>query len=330
MIYVFRSAAVAIFIAVVGVCLAGAQGRNSISGFVFGENRMPLSRVYVELQTDMYSTYSRTQTNGAGMYSFRGIPDGRYYVKVLPHGTNYEEQGQPVSLLPLSAIGRGAISEQLDFYLQPRKTATALAAPEVVFVQEIPPRAKELYEAGVKELENKKENEGYEKLKQALETFPQYFAALDRLGNEYLNKGYYEASFVLFTKAAEVNPRSISSNLGLGVSEYRLNRFPQAIQAFEGVIKLHKDNVNAHYWLGIVLHATGKLAEALTYLQKAEKLSQRKSPEIQWQLARVYKDQNKFKESADALELYLKLKPDADNAEEIRRAIRTLRGKSSS
>ena len=327
MIYVFRSVSVAILIAVVGVCVATAQGRNSVSGFVFGENRMPLSRVYVELQTDMYSTYSRTQTNGAGMYSFRGIPDGRYYVKVLPHGTNYQEQGQAVSLLPLSAVGRGAVSEQLDFYLQLRKTATDMAAPEVVFVQEVPPKAKELYEAGVKELENKNEKEGYEKLKQALETFPQYFAALDRLGNEYLKKGYYEASFVLFTKAAEVNPRSISSNLGMGISDYKINRFPEAIRAFESVIKLHKDNVNAHYWLGIVLHAAGKLGDALSYLQKAEKLSDRKSPEVQWQLARVYKDQNRFKESADALELYLKLRPDADNVEEIRRAIKTLREK---
>lgn len=327
MIYVFRSALIAIFIAGVGVCLASAQGRNSISGFVFGENRMPLSRIYVELQTDMYSTYARTQTNGAGMYSFRGIPDGRYYVKVLPHGTNYQEQGQAVSLLPLSPIGRGAVSEQLDFYLQPRKTGAPLSAPEVVFVQDIPPKAKELYEAGVNELENKNEKEGYERLKQAIETFPQYFAALDRLGNEYLSKGYYEASYVLFTKAAEVNPRSISSNLGLGISDYKMNRFPQAIEAFESVIKLHKDNIGANYWLGIVHHAVGKFGEALTYLKKAEKLSQRKSPEVQWQLARVYKDQNKFRESADALELYLKLKPDADNAQEIRQVIKTLRGK---
>jgi outer membrane protein assembly factor BamD (BamD/ComL family) len=327
MIYVFRSAVVAIFIAVIGVCLADAQGLNSITGFVFGENRLPLSRVHVELQTDMYSTLVRTQTNDSGMFSFRGIPNGQFYVKVLPYGTDYHEQSRSVTLSP---IGRGGVSEQIDFYLKLRKTGTSLGAPEVVFVQEVPPRAKELYEAGVKELENKNEKNGYEKLKQALETFPQYFAALDRLGNEYLNKGYYDVSFVLFTKAIEVNPRSISSNLGLGISDYKINRLPEAIEALENVIRLHKANVNAHYWLGVVHHASGKLGEAVDYLQKAEKLSERKSSEVQWQLARVYKDQNKFKESADALELYLKLKPDAENAEEIRRIIKLLRGKQAS
>ena len=102
---------------------------------------------------------------------------------------------------------------------------------------------------------------------------------------------------------------------------------PLSIKHFEAVIKLQKDNPNAHYWLGITYHATGKLGEALSALQKAAKLSDGKSPEVQWQLARVYKDQNKFKESADALELYLKLKPDAENADEIRRVIKTLRGK---
>jgi tetratricopeptide (TPR) repeat protein len=291
---------------------------------------MPLARVYVELQTDMYSTYSRTQTNGAGMYSFRGVPAGQYYVKVLAHGTNYDEQSRSVSLIPLSPVGRGSVSEQLDFYLQSKKTGSLLLAPEVVFVQEVPAKAKQLYENGAKDLENNKEKEGYEKLKQALETFPEYFVALDRLGSEYLDKGHFEASYVLFTRAVEVNPRSISSNLGLGVSEYRLNRLPQAIQAFENAIKLNKENVNAHYWRGMALHATGKLEEALRSLQMAEKLSDRRSPEVQWQLARVYKDQNKLKESADALELYLKLKPDAANAEEIRKVIKTLRVKQAS
>ena len=125
---VLRSVFVAIFISVAGVCLGAAQNRKSVTGFVFGENRMPLSRVYVELQTDMYPTYARTQTNRAGMYSFQGIPDGRYYVKVLPHGTNYQEQGQVVSLLPLPPVGRSAISEQLDFYLQSRTAATPAGA----------------------------------------------------------------------------------------------------------------------------------------------------------------------------------------------------------
>ena len=323
MFYVFRSVFVAIVIVVAGVCVV-AQDRNSVTGFVFGDNRMPLSRVYVELQTDMYSVYARTRTSDSGMYSFHVIPSGQYYVKVFPLGTNYEEQSRAVSLFP---IGRGSVSEQVDFYLRVRRTGNPLAPPEAVFVQEVPSKAKELYESGLQDLENKNEQAGHDKLKAALETFPDYFVALDRLGNEYLNKGYYDASFVLFTKAVAVNPRSVSSNLGLGLSEYRLNQVPSSIQKFEAVIKLHKENVTAHYWLGVAYHSTGKLPEALSSLQRAEKLSEGKSPDVQWQLARVYKDQNKFKESADALELYLKLKPNALNAEEIRKAIRTLRNK---
>jgi tetratricopeptide (TPR) repeat protein len=330
MFYVSRIVFAAVVIVVAGVCVVVAQDRNSVTGFVFGENRLPLSRVYVELQTDMYSVYARTRTTGSGMYSFRGIPSGQYYVKVFPHGTNYEEQSRAVSLVPLSPIGRGSVSEQVDFYLSVRRTGSPLAPPEAVFVQEIPSKAKELYEAGVEELEKKNEQAGYDKLKAALETFPDYFVALDRLGNEYLNKGYYDASFVLFTRAVAVNPRSVSSNLGLGLSEYRLNQVPRSIQQFEAVVKLHKENVTAHYWLGVAYHSTGKLPQALSSLQKAEKLSEGKSPDVQWQLARVYKDQNKFKESADALEHYLKLKPDAENAEEIRKAIKTLRSKQAS
>lgn len=328
MLHVSRSSAIAILIAIVGVVAGRAQNNsNSVTGFVFGEDRMPVSRIYVELQNDMYSTVSRTQTSGSGMYTFRGIPQGQYYVRVLALGTNYEEQSQRVSLYPLSPVGRGSVSEQVDFYLRARRTSNPLAPPEAVFVQEVPLKAKDLYEAGINELEKKNEQAGFDKLKAALEIFPDYFAALDRLGNEYLNRGYYEASYVLLKRAISVNPRSISSTLGLGLTEYRLNKVPESIDQFEEVLKLHKENMTAHYWLGIALHSTGKLDQALSSLQKAEKLSEGKSPEVQWQLARLYKDQNKFKESADALETYLKLKPHAENAEEVRRIIKVLRAK---
>ena len=148
-----------------------------------------------------------------------------------------------------------------------------------------------------------------------------------RLANEYLARGYYDVSRVLFAKALEVNRRSISSGLGLGIAEYRLARLDQAISALDEVLKLEKENVNALYWKGIVLHASKNLVDAVVSFRRADKLSDGKFPEVHWQLARVYKDQNKFRESADSLEVFLKLRPDAKNAEEIRQIIKTLRAK---
>jgi hypothetical protein len=168
---------------VVGVSQTTAQGRNSITGFVFDETRRPITDIYVELQTDAYSTVARTRTQGSGMYAFRGLTDGNYYVKVLSTGKDIEEQSRSVSLVSLSVVqGRGTATEQVDFYLRPKKVKGDFnSVSGVVFAQEIPAEAKSLYEGGVTDLANKNDESGLDKIKRSIEVFPDYYLALDRL-----------------------------------------------------------------------------------------------------------------------------------------------------
>lgn len=306
------------------------QQRNSITGFVFGESRTPVSRIYVELLNDVYSTVARAQTSGSGMFSFTGLPAGQYNVKVLAGGTDYEEQIQSVSLVPFSMIpGRGAVSEQINFYLKAKRRSDAdrSASPGVLFIQEIPDGAKRLYESGIDDLEAKNETAGFEKLKKSLEIFPDYFLALDRLGTEYLMRGYYDPAAVLLTRAVAVNSRSFSSTFGLGLAEFRLGQTDKAIVQFKNAIETSKDSANAHLWLGIGLHSKNNLPGALKSILRANELSKGTSAEVHWQLARVYKDQKLFDKAADELELFLKYKPQAHNSTEIKRIIGALRQK---
>jgi len=312
---------------------AAALNRNSITGFVFTETRQPLADTYVELLNDLYVTISRTKTSGSGMYSFRGLTDGQFVVKVLPYGTDYEEQLRSVSLVNFSPVaGGGAVSEQVDFYLRAKKTTNdgPLAAPGVIFAQEVPNNAKKLYQGGIEDLGNKKENEGFDKLKKSLEIFPDYYLALDRLGREYVVRGYYQAAFVLFTKAVEVNPRSFSSTFGLGLSLYRLQEYERAAKTLQRATELDNKQVNGFLWLGISYLQNKDYSRAETALNRANKLSNGQSADVHWQLARLYKEQNRFDESADALELYLKHKPDSADPEKIKETIKTLRQKAKS
>lgn len=324
---------VGIFFLVVSVILSvalstSAQERNSVAGFVFDESRRPVAQIYIELQNDFYSTVARTRTGGSGLYRFAGLPSGNYVVKVLSVGTDFEEQSRSVSLIPISIIaGRGAVSEQLDFYLKARKKNDALAAPGVVFAQEIPAEAKSLYEEGVNDLSNKNEAAGLDKIKRSIEAFPDYYMALDKLGNEYIARGHYQAAYVLFTKALMVNSRSFSSTFGIGLAEFRLGQTEQAINRFKQAVKMDKGSANAQLWLGIALHAKGEFSQSLTSLLEANKLSGETVAEVHWQLARVYKDQKKYADAAKELELFLKYRPDAENREKIRELIGALRQK---
>ncbi len=308
------------------------QSRNSITGFVFGEARNPLAEVHVELLDDLYVTISRVKTTGSGLFAFRGLPNGLYNVKVIPYGSDYESQTRSVSLVAFSVIqGRGAVNEQVDFYLKIKRNTNAgpLGAPGVIFAQEVPDSAQKLYEAGIEDLRNKKENEGFDKLKKALELFPDYFLALDRLGTEYVVRGYYTPAFILLTKAVEVNPRSFSSSYGLGLALYRLQQTDKAIENLRRATEIYNQSPHAYLWLGIALHQNKNLPQAETALVQANKLSKGESAEVHWQLARLYKEQNRFGESANELELFLKYKPEAAEKEKIKEMIATLRQKAS-
>lgn len=306
------------------------QNRNSITGYVFNESRNPISDIHVELLSDLYTTISRTRTNGTGLFSFRGLADGNYKVKILPYNSNYEEQLKDVALISVSAVsGSGSTSEQIDFYLKAKKNITAgpFGDPGVILAQEIPAEAKKAYEEGIALLNDKKEKEGFERLKNALEIFPDYYLALDRLGTEYVVRGYYEASLILLTKAVAVNPRSFSSTFGLGLSQFRLKQTDKAVESLHKATEINKEYVNGFLWLGIALHGAGKFDEAVNALLKADKLSKGESADVHWQMARVYKDQKLYGKSADELELFLKFKPDASNKEEIKKTIQILRQK---
>lgn len=305
------------------------QGKNSISGIVYGEARRPVADVYVELMDEMYRTVAQTKTNGAGRYVFSGLPEGYYKVKVLPYGTDYEEQVQEATIVNVSVVpGSGASSLYLDFHLKRKSSRNSVPAiAGTVFAQEVPDEAKKLYEAGVQALKEKRDKEGFENIKRSLEIFPSYHLALDRLGNEYLLRGYNEAAFILLAKAVEVNPKSFTSNFGLGIAQYRLNRFEEAARSLRQATSLSRESGEAHLWLGKALARLGRLPQAEEALNQANRLFQGRSAEVHWQLARLYNEQKRYNEAADELERFLKYEPDALDAQKIRQVIKLLREK---
>jgi Tfp pilus assembly protein PilF len=312
-----------------------SQGRNSISGVVFGESRTPMVDTYVQLLDELGTTITQTRTNGSGRYAFYGLSSGRFKIKVFPVGTDYMEQIQEVLLSPVSAVpGSGADNQQIDFYLRLRDGANRgpFSVPGAIFAQEVPDEARKLYELGVSELRQKNEKEGFENLKKALDVFPNYFLALDRLGAEYaargrINPNYFEAARILLTKALEVNPRSFSSMFGLGFTQYHQGMIKEAVDNLERAITVYNDSPNAFLWLGIAQKRVGKLVQAEASLKRANELSKGKEADVHWQLGGLYSDQKRYAEAAAELELFLKNKPDARDAEKIKGLIAQLKQK---
>lgn len=305
--------------------------RNAITGFVFTSERVPVPQIYVELLNELNQLVQRTKTDASGRYSFAGLSPGRFFVKVLPHGTNFEEQTVEVELINLLRPG-GSSSDiaYKDIFLRPRKSQrTPLGEPGTVYSQDVPAEAKSLYEKGMRDIESDRREQGVQQLMEAVKIFPEYFAALERLGYEFIRLERFNYAYAAFTKAVSVNDRSFACWYGLGLAASALDSNNIAIEAANKALSIDRGSSNANLLLGVSQRKIKKYAEAEQSLLRAKKLSDGNSADVRWNLALLYgNDLKKYSEAADELEAYLKLTPNHPRAEQIKKLIREYRQKS--
>jgi len=312
------------------------QGGNSIGGHVFGVDRRPLSDIHVELLDDLSRTLTRARTDASGRYTFFGLSSGRFKVRVMPFGTDYDEQEQDVEIVSFTrTIGEprtlGLTREQRDFYLKPRRGTNLEGAIGAIFVQEVPEPARKLYDSALDDLQNKKVKEAYASLKAALEIFPNYFAALEKLGTEYIKAGYYDAAEVLLRMAVSVNPRAYKSYHGLALAMYSRKDYGEALTSVDKAIEIYAFAPESLLLSGALLRQAKRYPEAEKRLLKAKELGAGSISEVHWELALLYGNgMARYKDAAKELKLYLKARPDHKDADNIRKLIAEFEGKAKS
>lgn len=292
---------------------------NRIEGQVFDENRVPISEVNVELLNAVDSLLTRTKTNSAGSFSFRGVSSGRFQIRVLPLINDLIGETKDVEVTPLRAGGSDTV--YVDFYLRfdKRRTPNFLLnnSSDVIFVQEVPQNSQKLYKSALNKLEREKK-EGFAELEEAIKLFPNYFDALSRLGKEYVLLRDFKKAYPYLIRAIDINPRSFSSYYALSYAFYQLKEIPAAVMAAKACIDLNASSVNAQILYGTLLRLDSKYEGSEKALLKAKSLVKDPNAEIHWQLALLYNKLNRNKEAAQELETYLKIFPDSPDKQKIK------------
>jgi tetratricopeptide (TPR) repeat protein len=253
-----------------------------------------------------------------------GMSSGRFIIKVLPLGRDLLEQEQDVE------VNNQVMQSDtvfVDFHLRPSKRSPKNlpnAAPEAIFVQDVPENARKLYETGVSNLE-KNQDKGLAEIEEAIKIFPNYFEALSRLGKEYVARKDYNKAYPYLIKAIDVNQRSASCYYSLGYAFFQLKEIPAALEATKAVIILNPASVEGHLLYGTILRISGDYQNSEKILLKAKSLSKQPYAEIHWQLALVLNKLNRNKEAANELEAYLKISPESPDKKEVKDLISKLR-----
>lgn len=305
---------------------ASAQNFNRIEGTVWNEYHQPVPDVYVELMNSMEGDLARSRTTGSGRFTFGGLSVGRFKIHVVTSGTNYLDDSQDVEIIG-TGVRNSTEVRYVDFYLKldPKKINVGSGGPpEAVFVQDVPESARKLFKKGVSDIKSEK---GMKLVEDAIAAYPDYFDALAAAGKEYVNKGDFAKGVVYLVRAARVNDRSYSVYGSLAYGAYKLNKYPEALEAARLAVSLEPKAINSRLLLARVLRLTGDLQGAESMLVETKKVAA-DTPQVYYELALVYNRQNRNAEAAAELETYLKLFPNDPERKNVMNLIATLKASS--
>lgn len=318
-----------------GAAKINAQIGNSIEGRVVGAENRPIYDANVELMDDLRRTLNRTRTDVSGRYAFHGLSAGVFMVRVMPLEPEYEEQEQTTQIQVISQTTSqnessiaGSYRENLDFKLKIKRGFTGMTG--TVFVQDVPPQARKLFEKAVEDLNAKREAEGLAGLKAAIEAFPKYYLALNRLGIEYLRLKHYQAAQILLALAAEVNPRNYRTQYALAYCYQQMGLIDDAILAIGKSLESFPLNAESLLLEGKLFREKKRFAEAEKDLLKAKAESKDSMPEVNLQLGLLYaNDLKKYRDAIRELNTFLKNPTKNVDVEKVKKMIADLESKAS-
>jgi tetratricopeptide (TPR) repeat protein len=246
-------------------------------------------------------------TDGIGRYTFEGLGDGTWYVRVLPFRYDLDEQTQSTEIYTISQANRpGFTSQSLDFVLTPRKGTLAAAQADVIFAQEIPAEAKKSFETAQHAVKRGKPDDAIPAYQEAIKAFPDYFLANHFLGALYFERKDYEHAVPPLVKAAQINDKSSVTLYYLGYSLRKLNYNSAAIVALKAASVLTPASPSIYLALGSAQRMEKNYAEAEKSLLQAKKLQKTENSELYKELALLYGETKQYAKGAESLEQMLK------------------------
>jgi Flp pilus assembly protein TadD len=302
----------------------GGRHPGSIRGYVVLSDSRPVTEpVKVTLKLlrgDRNVQYTDTQGN----FFIRGLDPGLYTVEIeADRERKYEVASERVEVFPdTTAI--------VTLYLK-EKGAAAKEKPagETVSAAEldagVPAGAKKEFEQGVKAGREGKFEEAAAHMRKALEIHPGYLQARNDLGTFLLAQGKLEEAGEELAEAVRLAPRAFNPRLNLGIVLVRRHEFSDAAQQLEVALSVEPGSPAGHLYAGLAQAGLGESARAEKELRTAYELGGSDYALAQFHLGQLYMDRGERALAVKAFETYLRDKPNAPDAEQVKRMIAVLR-----
>jgi tetratricopeptide (TPR) repeat protein len=284
------------------------EGRvNLPSGFSANRN------VKITLRNSV-SHLSTLYTNKQGEFHIENLSEGVYYVQAEVDDGSFEPVTEKV------ALGRGIVKE-LTLEFREKKTPLGNNPARVVSVAElrqvVPLAARKEYELGLKFVSKGNITQAADHFQQAVSLYPEYLAARNDLGAQYLKLKRVDDAERLFQAVLEEDPKNFNAKFNLGLVRIERKNYPEAISELRQAIMIDSTRPVANLWLGFALLESGDLVTAEGELTKALVMGGGECVAAHYHLARIYLARGDKAEAFRALQAYVE---DAPKGEYIKEA----------
>jgi len=274
-------------------------------------------KVFIEATNGMRRD---TLSNDDGNYEFRGMTAGRYRIYAINPDVP-EQYCDPIEADTNRAYSnRLQVDINLRLPLHKDKTDTRAGTVSAAeSAQEIPKAARKAYEEALKAQKENRADQALAQFNQAIELYPEYFQALTDRANLWMQRNQLVEAEAGFARALELNGKYPPALRGIGYCQIQQRKFTAALGNLERAFVLEPNVGLTLLLLGYANLSLDRYEEARQSLQQALKLGpESATARAHVYLAEVFAHEQHFKEAADEIRVYLKVKPDASDATHLK------------
>jgi len=301
----------------------GAGVSHTIRGKIFmPSGNLPDQRMRVVLELNTGGIVNEVFSDSVGNFEFRSLSNGTYKIVVPSDGRVYETGQEVVEL-----YGNFTRTFTAQIYLKEKGEGVAVKTKEkivsVADLQQAPKEAKKNFDNGIKRARENKPEAAVALFQEAIRIFPEYLAAINKLGEQLRVLNKTAEARAAFEKAIAINPKYALPHINLGLLLVDQKLYDEAITALENGNKMDDTFPMSHFVLGDALMSkpSPDFDRAEKELTRALELGKRDFAHVRKSLFNLNLRQRRFDKAAEQLEAYLKEVPDAPDADKVRQEL---------
>jgi tetratricopeptide (TPR) repeat protein len=268
------------------------------------------------------SVLATLYTNKSGEFQIRNLSEGTYFVQADQVDGAFEPAVRKVDL------GRG-IMVDLTLEVREKKLASSSRlATRVISAAElhqvVPPDAKKEYDIGVKLSSKGNFLQAAQHFEKAVELYPEYLAARNDLGAQYLKLKRLDEAEKHFEIVIAKDPKNFNAKFNMGLVTIERRDYRTAIDQLNEAIAIDSSRPVARLWIGIAELELGDLPNAEADLTKALVMGGSECVAAHYHLARAYVTRGDITEASKSLQSYLDEAPRGEYAKEAKELARQI------